>query len=98
LVCANQHVLKADKELADNPFWYKANEIGPLELKRIGCSDYEESINVAEARATVQAFNWFSEFAKHLGSGLAITLVVALAVYGLLRAIGWVIGGFVSRA
>jgi len=29
LVCANKHVLKADKELADNPFWYKAKKMAP---------------------------------------------------------------------
>jgi len=31
-----------------------------------------------------------------LGLGLAMTLAVSLAVYGLVRAIGWVIGGFAA--
>jgi hypothetical protein len=29
-----------------------------------------------------------------LAKGLAISLAVSLAVYGVVRAIGWVIGGF----
>jgi len=31
-----------------------------------------------------------------LATGLIITLAVSLAVYGIVRAIGWVIGGFAS--
>jgi len=42
------------------------------------------------------ADNWRNKFAKPLAQGLAITLIISLAVYGLVRAIGWVIGGFAS--
>ena len=35
-------------------------------------------------------------FCLRFGIGLAITLAVSLAVYMLVRAIGWVIGGFAS--
>jgi hypothetical protein len=42
------------------------------------------------------ADNWRNKFAKPLAQRLAITLIISLAVYGLVRAIGWVIGGFAS--
>jgi hypothetical protein len=40
---------------------------------------------------------WWANFSKALGVSLAITLAVSLAVYGIIRAIGWVIGGFAAR-
>ncbi len=40
--------------------------------------------------------HWWIQFAETLTLGLAITLAVSLAVYGIVRAIGWVIGGFAS--
>ena len=40
--------------------------------------------------------NWRTKFALPLATGLIITLAVSLAVYGIVRAIGWVIGGFAS--
>ena len=39
---------------------------------------------------------WRIKFAELLAKGLTISLAVSLAVYGVVRAIGWVIGGFVS--
>lgn len=42
------------------------------------------------------AANWRTKFAVPLAMGLAITLAVSFAVYGLVRAIGWVIGGFAA--
>jgi ABC-type dipeptide/oligopeptide/nickel transport system permease subunit len=42
------------------------------------------------------ANNWRNKFAKPLVQGLAITLSISLAVYALVRAIGWVIGGFAA--
>jgi hypothetical protein len=37
-----------------------------------------------------------SEVTQLLGVGLVITLAVTLAVYGTVRAIGWVISGFIA--
>jgi hypothetical protein len=37
-----------------------------------------------------------NEVVRLLGIGLAITLAISLGVYGLIRAIGWVIGGFAA--
>ena len=42
------------------------------------------------------ANNWRNRFAKPLAQGIAITLTISLVVYGLVRAIGWVIGGFAA--
>jgi ABC-type dipeptide/oligopeptide/nickel transport system permease subunit len=42
------------------------------------------------------ANNWRNKFAKPLAQGLGITLTISLAIYGLMRAIGWVIGGFAA--
>src|SRR5262245_21799781 len=36
---------------------------------------------------------WWANFSKALAISLAITLAVSLTVYGVVRAIGWVIGG-----
>jgi hypothetical protein len=41
-------------------------------------------------------FNYPTEFLPPLAMGLAITLGLTLFVYGLVRAMGWVIGGFAA--
>ena len=40
--------------------------------------------------------DWWIKFAEDLGLGIVITLAMTLAVYGIVRAIGWVIGGFAA--
>ena len=40
--------------------------------------------------------SWRIKFAERLAKGLTIGLAVSLAVYGIVRAIGWVIGGFAA--
>jgi hypothetical protein len=40
--------------------------------------------------------NWHDKFFDPLFHGLGVTLAISLAVYGILRAIGWVIGGFAA--
>jgi len=68
----------------------------PLYLKQVGCSDKEdETVSYAEARNPPE-FNWWASLLPPLGLGLAITLAVSLVVYALVRAIGWVIGGFAA--
>ena len=42
------------------------------------------------------ANNWRNKFAKPLVLGLAITLTISLALSGLMRARGWVMGGFAA--
>jgi hypothetical protein len=40
--------------------------------------------------------SWMIKFAELLAKSLMISLAVSLAVYGVVRAIGWVIGGFAA--
>jgi hypothetical protein len=44
----------------------------------------------------IVAANWHTKFAVPLAEALGMTLVLSLAVYDLVRAIGWVIGGFAA--
>ena len=41
-------------------------------------------------------FYWWRRFAEEAGPIFVLTVVFAVAIYGLLQAIGWVIGGFAS--
>jgi hypothetical protein len=75
---------------------YGKTETQKLNLKEIGCSDLEgDTISVGEVRDYNSGLSWTDYFlSKLFGMPLAITLAISLAVYGLVRAIGWVIGGF----
>ena len=65
-------------------------------LNQIGCSDLEyDTVTYGEARNPPD-FNWFHELGLPLALAVAITLAVSLSVYGIIRAIGWVIGGFAA--
>jgi len=58
------------------------------------CSISEaEPITFAEAR-NPPTFHWL--FAAYAAPGIALALGIAACIYGLLRAIGWVIGGFAA--
>lgn len=68
------------------------------DLKELGCSDQSRTVSVLEifrARAPSE-FSWSAVFWPPLGYGLAVSLGVALVLYGVIRAIGWVIGGFAA--
>ena len=81
--------------LEENPFWLLfAPDDARLNLKKIGCSNWDfETVSFGEARNPPK-LEWLSVFVPPAAWGLAITLGISLAVYGLVRAIGWVIGGF----
>jgi hypothetical protein len=68
-----------------------------LWLMDIGCSDKAtDIISFGEARAPPLPFSWADQFVTRVAIISAITLAVSLATYGLVRAIGWVIGGFAA--
>jgi hypothetical protein len=80
--------------------------IWPVDLKALGCSDphgmhdYSELISFGDVKV-VPPFSWISTFGSQLLFppillDLLAAIVLALAVYVLLRAIGWVIGGFAA--
>jgi hypothetical protein len=88
---------RIDKYQADPSWLMSAPDDARLDLKHIGCSDAEyDTISLGEARANPAYFSWADQLAAKLGISLAITLAVSLCLYGLVRAIGWVIGGFAS--
>lgn len=65
-----------------------------INLKQVGCSDdVYETVTYGEVRDP-HAFDWLNELVLPLTVAVAITLAVSLAVYGVVRAIGWFIGGF----
>ena len=80
-------------------FWdiYFTSRDGRINLKQIGCSvtDYE-SISADEIPKGPPAFSWLITFFSSLALSLGITLAVSLAVYCIVRAIGWVIRGFTA--
>jgi len=91
LVCAHEQV--AGKKPGENVF----DQSDTVKLKQIGCSNSDDTVTVGEARNPPPNLNWFAEF----GSGLLLsplpqTLIVTLVVYVIVRAIGWVISGFVA--
>jgi hypothetical protein len=81
-----------------NPF----NDLIPLDnrevsLQKLGCSEWEyDTAKFGEIRDVSPKLNRLGVFAPPLMQGLAITLAITLAVYGIVRAIGWVIGGFAA--
>ena len=56
---------------------------------------YDADISYGEALIPPD-FNWLTTFVSGLIHSISITLALSLAVYGLVRAIGWVIGGFAA--
>jgi hypothetical protein len=70
--------------------------VGEQDLKELGCSEWRRTVSVLEildARPPSE-FGWMWEFLSDLAKGLGLMLAVSLTVYGVIRAMGWVIGGF----
>jgi hypothetical protein len=91
LVCA--HELVPSQKPGENPY----DQFDTIKLKQIGCSNSDDTVTVGEARNPPPNLNWFAEFGSALLlSPLPHTLIVTLAVYAMVRAIGWVVGGFMA--
>jgi len=88
----------ADSSLENSPYHLLfAPDETTLNLKRMGCSDADyDTVSLGEASATISNFSWYPRLAYYFGIGVFISLVLSLAAYGLVRAIGWVIGGFAA--
>ena len=96
VVCAGQHPERWPSTAAATGLLTDEQAGFPLYLKQVGCSDKEdETVSYAEARNPPE-FNWWVSLLPPLGLGLGVTLAVSLALYGIVRAIGWVIGGFAA--
>ena len=105
LVCAKKQ-LAAKATPSDQPAeksqgpWTFEEFTQPIthDLKSLGCSDVSRNVSereILDARAPAE-FHYASALLLPLAVCLAITLAISLAVYGLARAIGWVIGGFAA--
>jgi hypothetical protein len=67
-------------------------------LKELGCSRQQRLITgreIMDASAPGN-FSYAAELLTGLGWSFGLALAVSLVVYGLVRAIGWVISGFVA--
>ena len=73
-----------------------------IEVKGIGVFSVPEDfkdMSLEKQSETVQRLVapwWWAKFAELLTIGLVTTLAVSFIVYGIVRAIGWVIGGFAA--
>jgi hypothetical protein len=52
--------------------------------------------SLCKSSGSIIAENWRRKIVRPLVQPLLITFALAFAVYGILRAIGWVIGGFMA--
>ena len=79
------------------PCWHLHEQVGTLSLKQVGCSDKEdETVSYAEARNPPQ-FYWWASYASNATAYLIFAVAFSVLLYGLVRAIGWIIGGFAAR-
>ena len=54
----------------------------------------DDTVVLGEARIEPPKFDVFSRLAYYFSIGVGLSLLVSFAVYNVVRAIGWVIGGF----
>jgi hypothetical protein len=68
---------------------------GQLDLQKLGCSEWRQMTTYGEVVGgqPVMARSIAGSF---LPISLGITLAISVALYGVIRAIGWVIGGFAA--
>ena len=97
LVCVHDYLDKQTSQSAEGKNWAAlfAPDDQRIDLKETGCRDWGQRVTYGEVRRPPD-FNWYSSFGNSLLLYLTITLAVSLAVYGIVRAIGWVIGGFAA--
>lgn len=97
VVCAHEHVppVPSPPPTPKGPF--TDEQVGlPLSLQSVGCSDRDQdTVSYAEARNPPD-FNWWGSYGRHAAPFLAVAAIASLALYALVRAIGWVIGGFAA--
>ena len=95
VVCAGQHPERWPATTAPKGS-LTDEQVGTLSLKQVGCSDREdETVSYAEARNPPQ-FYWWASYASNATPYLIFAVAVSVLLWGLVRAIGWVIGGFAA--
>jgi hypothetical protein len=89
LSCAQERISR--EQSGENPY----NQFGSVNLKQIGCSSSDDDmVTVGVVRSSPQRFDWLER--SMMLPLMGLTLALTWAVYGLVRAIGWVIGGFAA--
>jgi hypothetical protein len=95
VVCAGQHPERWAATTAPKGS-LTDEQVGTLSFKQVGCSDNEdETVSYAEARNPPQFYSW-SSYASNATPYLIFAVAVSVMLYGLVRAIGWIIGGFAT--
>jgi hypothetical protein len=107
LVCA-QTALNSEQQLKllglpPLPSGYHLESLGSLDseqidLQKLGCPGWPQTTTIGEVlhAKPPEALSYVESFLPPPGIGFVITLAVTLAVYVVVRAIGWVIGGFAA--
>ena len=96
VICAHEYLARARDQPKPNYKLMFAPDSDRLNLKEIGCSnDEQDTVSFGDAWNPPQ-FNWLGVLGPTLAYNLAVVLAVSLGVYVLVRAIGWVIGGFAA--
>jgi len=104
LMCAHDFLQRDEKRFWDLSYMPDNTDEVVIDLKALECSqpvnDPLAIVQFGEVRV-VPSFSWISSFGSELlFPPILITalaaLILAYAAYGVIRTIGWVIGGFVS--
>ena len=86
------------KHPADLPSGYHLDK-EEIDLSKLGCSQTAGEYATVGGTFDVPDptdFSYANALLPSLALGLSLTIALSLAVYGLVRAIGWVIGGFAA--
>jgi hypothetical protein len=90
LLCA-RNVFKTDESKIWAQVFAPKSPDAKVGLKEIGCSTNDwERVSVDESQSPQ---TWLSAFTSAFLPGVPIALILAIAIYMLVSAIGWVIGG-----
>lgn len=102
LVCAHDFLERDQKRFWDLSLTKPDNtDEALIDLKALGCSNPNDAGTIAKFSEVkiVPSVSWISSFGSNLLFApifipALATLILALAAYGVVRAIGWVVGGF----
>ena len=86
---------KGIKDYIDDYFNYGDKRAS---VERLGCSGFEAlTVPVEWAEQPPGDFSWFSTFLSELWPSLIVALIVALALYAIVRVLGRVVSGQMTR-
>lgn len=95
LLCAHDKVASEPEDVREGMSKMGSPDKLEIDLKSLGCSDYGNPARLDEVQ-NPPSFSWPAAFLAFWLRDLAISLAFAVAIYGIVYAIGWVIGGFAA--